>query len=125
MLAPQYYITIVIIKIVERSIRVFTEELSKIKHAEDKADALRKEARQEAKAIIEGANTKANQIILEAETSARSVYDGFLKDGEEQADKEQESALKLAVEESKGLGAQALKHQNDAIRFIKERTGKA
>ena len=104
---------------------MFTEELKKIKTAEDEADALRKEAKQEAKAIVEKANTEANQIILEAENNAKDVYDAFLKDGEEQADKEQEDALRLAATEANGLGAQALKHQGDAIRFIKERVGKA
>lgn len=104
---------------------MFTEELTRIKKAEDEADSIRRDAKLEAKSLVEKANTQAGKILLEAEAKAKDAYDAFLRDGESQADKEQEKALRLALEEANSLGAQALKHQSDAIRFIKERTGKA
>ena len=104
---------------------LFTDELEKIKQAEDKADAIKKEAKLEARQIVDKAGTEANRIIQEAELKAKEVYDEFLRDGERRADREQEEAIKRARDEANALGAQALKNQNAAIQFIKERIGKA
>ena len=45
---------------------MFKEELNLINKAETDADALRKEAKQEAKAMIEKANTNAGELLEDA-----------------------------------------------------------
>ena len=61
---------------------MFSEELNIIRQAEDQADALKKDARVQARKLIEQANTEAGRIISEAEAKAKDCFAALVADGQ-------------------------------------------
>lgn len=104
---------------------MFTEELKSIKDAEDRAEALKKEARLEAKKMIENANTEAGIILAEAEEKSRDMISGYAAEGQEAASAEHDRIIAEAEEICKKLEADAGKKQDQIVRFISERIVKA
>lgn len=100
---------------------MFTEELNIIRQAEDQADALRKDARVQARTLIEQANTEAGRIIAEAEEKAKDCFAALIKEGQEKAQNEYDEAIAQADKICAEMAAEAGKNQEQAVKFIAER----
>lgn len=101
--------------------RVFTEELTMIKDAEDKADRIRKDAKSEAGNIVDAANTKAGVILAEAEEKAREIKEQYLAEGQELAQKQYNEAISGAEKQWQEMAKKAGEKQDRVVNFIAER----
>ena len=93
---------------------MFTDELNAIRNAEEQADALKKESKQEA-------NEKALQMIAEAELSAKESYEKLKSEGQQIADAEYDKAIKASIADAEELEKQALLRKDEVVQFIAER----
>ena len=100
---------------------MFTDELNAIRNAEEQADALKKESKQEAKKKVQEANEKALQMIAEAELSAKESYEKLKSEGQQIADAEYDKAIKASLADAEELEKQALLRKDEVVQFIAER----
>ena len=100
---------------------MFTEELNLIKDSETKAEALRKDARAEAKRRIGEANAKAGQIAADAEAEAKAIYDALLKEGQETAALQYDEAIADAHKLCQELAIKSGEKEKQVIGIILER----
>lgn len=98
---------------------MFAEELKLIKKAEDDAAEAQKDARLEAKRLVEEATSEAAKIVEAAEASAKERIAALKAEGDEQAKKNYEEALKEAEHKAAALVGTANKEQ--AVKEIAER----
>ncbi len=104
---------------------MFTEELNVITQTEDKADALRKEAKAEARMLIERANTEAGRIISEAEEKAKDRFENLISEGQKAAQIQYDEAIACAEDFCVKMAEEAGKKQDQVVKFISERIVKA
>jgi len=100
---------------------MFTEELKSINEAEAKAEQIRRDAKLEAKAIVDNANSEALRIIGDAELAAKERYDSLIMQGTDSAQAKFEKAIHEAEIDASKMADNARKNQPQAINYIKER----
>ncbi len=102
---------------------MFSEELKSINEAEEKAEQMRKDARAEAKALVDKAALEAQQKISAAEVQAKERYDSLVNQGLVSAQGKYEKAIHEAGSKAGKMAEEARKHQSEAVKFIRERLG--
>ena len=104
---------------------MFTEELNRIKESEEKADILRKEARMEAKKLMEAANTEAGKLLADAEITAKNKYDQLIKEGQQIAQSQYDQAIADARGKCAEMEEKAGQKESDVVQSIAERIVKS
>ena len=102
---------------------MFNEELKSINEAEERAERMKKDAKAEAKALVEQTMSKTREEILEAEAKAKERYDSLVNQGMVSAQGKYEKAIHEAGVEASKMAEEARRHQAEAISYIKERLG--
>lgn len=100
---------------------MFTEELNLINQAETDAEALRKNAKAEARRLIEEANTKAEKRIAKAQAEAKAEYDALIKEGQRIAEENDAQAIAAAKAQCDEMTAKAQTREADVVKNIVER----
>lgn len=100
---------------------MFTDELKVIRKAEERADALKKESKLEAKKMVQDANEEALRIVAEAETQAKERYEALVAEGQKIADDEYDKAIKNVNKEADKLEQKAMTCKDETVQFIAER----
>lgn len=100
---------------------MFTEELKKIKEAEEQADEMRRDARLSAKNLVAEANTRAGKMIEEAYASEKEQCDALLQKGREEAQRLYDEAIRQAEVLCAEMTAGAAAREAEAVHFIAER----
>ena len=100
---------------------MFNEELTAIRKAEEDSDSLRKEAKLEARKMVEQAKAEAEKILAEAEEAAGRTYNGLIQEGMNEADQEYDAALEKARLDAEDMAAQAEARKDEVIDYIVER----
>ena len=100
---------------------MFTEELNVIRKAEADADALKRDSKQEAKAMVQEATDKAAKLIADAEITAKEHYETLNSEGQKIADSEYDEAINAVQAEAEAMEKQALLRKDEVVQFIAER----
>ena len=100
---------------------MFKEELNLIKQAEQTAEAIRKESKQEAKVMIENANTNAQKLLDDAKVKAKEVTTRLIAEGEAEAQKEYDAAIEATRVKCADLEANAKTKELEVVSKIVER----
>lgn len=104
---------------------MFTEELNLIKETEERADALRKSTRAEARQITEEAERKAAKILADAELAAKARHDELVKEGMDLAHSQYDDAIAAAGKQCVELAEKAASAEKDVIGMLVERIVKS
>lgn len=102
---------------------MFNEELKSITAAEERAEQIKKDARAEAKTMIDQANAKAQTIVADAESKAKERYDSLKEQGLESANGKYQQAIHEAEQQAADLAQAARARQSEAISYIKKGIG--
>lgn len=100
---------------------MFTDELKLIKEAEARADEIRRQAKLSAKELVQESDNEAHRLIDEAFAKERQQCQAIIKEGQDIAQEKYDKAMKKAEEFCENMAAKAVKHQDDAVKFIAER----
>ena len=82
---------------------------------------MKKDARVQARKLIEQANTEAGRIISEAEAKAKDCFAALVADGQEKAQSEYDEAIAQAGKACEQMAAEAGNKQDQIVKFISER----
>ncbi len=104
---------------------MFTEELNLIKTAEENAETLRKEAKQEAKRLVGEANTKAGELLSDAEQTAKGKYDALVGEGQAIADSQYGEAIDQAFAKCEKMAIDSGAKEDNVVEWIVERIVKS
>lgn len=104
---------------------MFTEELKLIKETEDDAERLRKDARAEAKSIVQEADRTAAKVLADAASQAKTRYDALIAEGQDIAQRQYEEAIRGAREQCSEMAKAAETQKPEIVRTIVERIVKA
>ena len=100
---------------------MLTEELNCINDAEIKAEALKKDAKANAKAMVEQATVEASEKLSNAEREAKDYFDRLMVEGNEIAEMQYQDAIKEAKYKCVQMVEKAGGKQEDVVNFIVER----
>lgn len=100
---------------------VSIEVIKKIRDAEEKAEAIKKDGTQKAKQIIVSANTQAQKIVEEAHRDSDFASSALLKKAEAEGQKLYDDIVKKADEECESILNKAAKNMETAVSTIVER----
>ena len=100
---------------------MFTEELTAIREAEERAESIKKNIRTEAKRMIDAANAQAERILEEQELKAKEIYDSLIAEGQREADAEYKAAIEKARRGAEEMAGSAEDKKDRVIDFIVER----
>ena len=100
---------------------MFVEEITRIRNSEAKADEIYKDSKADAKKILRDAKSEADKLIADAEVKAKDIYDGFVHEGQEEADREYDKFLADKKNESAELIKKARNNEDKAVELIAER----
>ena len=102
-------------------IRVFKEELTAIREAEEQSEAIKKNVKTDVKRMIEAAKAEAERILDEEETKAKEIYDSLIQEGMNEADTEYEAAIEKAHIDADNMVRAAEARKDKVIDHIVER----
>ena len=100
---------------------MFVEEITRIRESEAKADELQKNAKLESKKSLSDAKAQAARMVEEAELKAKEIYDTYIQEGQDEAERQYEQFLKDTHAECDDLIAKAKDNEDKAVELIAER----
>ena len=100
---------------------MFVEEITRIRESEAKAEELQKNAKLESRKSLSDARAQADRIVEDAEMKAKEIYDTYIQEGQNEAEKQYEQSLRETHEKCQMLIAKAKDNEDKAVELIAER----
>ena len=96
-------------------------ELTAIRKAEEDSDSRKREAKLEARKMVEQAKAEAEKIISDAEDEGNKTYNSLIQEGMNEADQEYDEAMEQARVDAKEMAEKAETKKDKVIDYIVER----
>lgn len=103
---------------------MFNEEINIIRETEEKAELIKKQAKIDAKKLLEDSGMRATTIVQEAQSKAKDSYNAWMEDGQKKSEAEYDEHMAAARQDCQEMIAKAKKNQHKAVTLITERIGK-
>ena len=100
---------------------MFEQELDVIRTAEQEAEDMVKKAASESKKLISDARTEAAKVLELAEDDRRKIFDGFVTEGSDIADRNYINAMDDSEREKVKMAEKAHANMDAAVKMIVER----